>query len=73
MVEERALSDVSDPKSLQITRHAFDDLDRRIRTVYPDSDDPIDGSDNGPDRIFDRIEMTYDENSNPVKRERDLP
>lgn len=65
--EERALSDVNDPKSIQITRHAFDDLDRPERTVYPDSDDPIDGSSNGDDGIFDRVEIIYDPNSNPIQ------
>ena len=65
--EEQALSDVNDTNSLQVTRHAFDNLDRPIRTVYPDSDDPIDGSNDGPDGIFDRIEMRYDENSNPIQ------
>lgn len=66
-IEERALSEVNNPNSLQITYHTFDDLDRVTRTVYPDSDDPIDGRNNGPDRIFDRIEMKYDENSNPIQ------
>ncbi|GJL76748.1 RHS repeat-associated core domain-containing protein [Nitrosomonas sp.] len=65
--EERALSDVNDANSTQVTRHAFDNLDRAIRTVYPDSDDPVDGSGDGPDGIFDRIEMRYDENSNLVQ------
>ena len=53
--------------SLQVTRYAYDDLDRLIRTVYPDSDDPIDGSNNGADGIFDRVEMEYDANSNPIR------
>jgi|GEM_PF-6375795 len=65
--EERALSDVKDPNSLQVTRHAFDNLDRPIRTVYPDSDDPVDGDNDGPDGIFDRIEIRYDENSNLIQ------
>ena len=65
--EDRALSDVTDLASLQVTRYAYDDLDRLIRTVYPDSDDPIDGSDNGTDGIFDRVEMAYDANSNPIR------
>ena len=67
MVEERALSDVTDPASAQITRHAYDDLDRQVRTIYPDSDDPIDGSGNGPDGVFDRVELRYDPNSNLVR------
>ncbi|MBX3335240.1 MAG: hypothetical protein KF876_14030 [Nitrospira sp.] len=67
MVEERALSNVTDPASAQITRHAYDNLDRQVRTVYPDSDDPIDGSDNGTDGLFDRVELRYDPNSNLVR------
>ncbi|MGB7948433.1 MAG: RHS repeat-associated core domain-containing protein, partial [Candidatus Binatia bacterium] len=67
VVQERALSDVTDPASAQITRYAYDDLDRRVRTVFPDSDDPINGSGNGPDGIFDRVEMLYDPNSNPIR------
>jgi RHS repeat-associated protein len=67
MAQERALSDVTDAASAQITRHAYDDLDRRVRTVFPDSDDPIDGSSNGPDGIFDRVEMIYDPNSNLIR------
>ena len=65
--EERALSDVTDPSSVQITRHAYDDLDRQVRTVYPDSDDPINGSGNGPDGLFDRVELRYDPNSNLLR------
>ncbi len=65
--EDRALSDVTDLNSLQVTRYAYDDLDRLVRTVYPDSDDPIDGSNNGANGIFDRVEMEYDANSNPVR------
>ncbi|MDR8391157.1 RHS repeat-associated core domain-containing protein [Aliifodinibius sp. S!AR15-10] len=67
LVEERALSDIKNPGSIQVTRHAFDDLDRKIRTVYPDSDDPVDGSGDGPDRIYDRVEVIYDPNSNPIQ------
>ncbi len=67
MIEERALSDVIDPASAQITRHNYDDLDRQVRTVYPDSDDPIDGSGDGPDGVFDRVELRYDPNSNLVR------
>lgn len=66
LTEERALSDVTDLGSAQITRHAYDDLDRRVRTIFPDSDDTVDGS-NGPDGIFDRAEMGYDANSNLVR------
>ncbi len=64
--EERALSDVNNPNSIQITQHAFDDLDRHIRTVYPDSDDPIDEITNGADGVYDRIEKVYDQNSNLI-------
>jgi RHS repeat-associated protein len=67
VVQERALSDVTDAASAEITRHAYDALDRRVRTVFPDSDDPIDGSGNGPDGIFDRLELTYDPNSNLIR------
>ena len=67
VIEERALSDVKNLNSIQITRHAFDDLDRVVRQVCPDSDDPIDGSTNGKDDIYDRIEKVYDENSNPIR------
>ena len=67
VAQERAFSNVNDPNSVQITRHAYDDLDRRVRTVFPDSDDPIDGSGNGPDGIYDRLEMTYDANSNLIR------
>ncbi|GJL63170.1 MAG: hypothetical protein NPIRA04_18240 [Nitrospirales bacterium] len=65
--EVHALSDVNDPKSVQITKHAYDHLDRPVRTVYPDSDDPIDGSGNDADGIFDRVEIVYDANSNPIQ------
>jgi len=67
VTEERALSDVTDPASVQITRYAYDDLDRNVRIVYPDADDPIDGSGDGPDGVFDRVEMRYDANSNLVR------
>lgn len=63
---DRALSDVNNPASAQVTRHAYDHLDRRIRTVYPDSDDPIAGGGNGPDGVFDRVETVFDANANPV-------
>jgi RHS repeat-associated protein len=62
-----AYSEVLNPETAQITLYAHDDLDRRIRTVYPDSDDPIDGSSNGVDGVFDRQEYTYDPNSNLVQ------
>ncbi|MGH3994252.1 MAG: hypothetical protein ACRDSN_17545, partial [Pseudonocardiaceae bacterium] len=64
---ESALSSVTDPLSVQITRHAYDNLDRPVRVVFADSDDPIDGSSNGPQRNLDRVEMRYDANSNPVR------
>ncbi|MEZ5402399.1 MAG: RHS repeat-associated core domain-containing protein [Bryobacteraceae bacterium] len=66
-VEERALSDVTDPASVQITRHAYDDLDRQVRTVFPDSDDPIDGAGSVGDGLFDRVELGYDANSNLIR------
>ncbi len=64
--QDVARSDVSDSATDQITRYAYDDLDRLIRTVHPDSDDPINGSDNGSDGLYDRLEVDYDENSNTV-------
>ena len=67
IIEEGALADVGDRDSLQITRHAYDDLDRLLRTVFPDSDDPVDGSGAGADGQADRIELRYDENANPVR------
>lgn len=67
VAEERALSNGTDPASAQITHHAYDNLDRQVRTVYPDSDDPIDGRDNGADGVFDRVELQYDPNSNLVR------
>ncbi|MCP4656827.1 MAG: hypothetical protein GY856_15565 [bacterium] len=63
-VEDVAIADLSDPEDKQITRYAYDSLDRLVRVVYADSDDPIDGSADGGDGIYDRVEMTYDENSN---------
>ncbi len=64
VVARIARSTAVDPASEQVTRYAYDDLDRRVRTVYPDSDDPIDGSGDGADAVFDRVETLYDENSN---------
>ena len=59
-----ARSDVDDPETNQVTRYAYDDLDRLVGTVYPDSDDPIDGSGNGDDGVYDRVKVVYDANSN---------
>jgi RHS repeat-associated protein len=59
-----ALADVGNPAAAQITRYAYDALDRQVRIVHPDSDDPVDGSGNGPDGVYDRIETAYDANSN---------
>ena len=64
---DRTFSDLQNPLSIQETKYAYDDLDRQIRTVYPDSDDPIDGSNDGPDGQFDRVERGFDANSNPVQ------
>lgn len=61
--EMRAFADIAN-NVIQTTRYAYDNLDRVIRVVHPDSDDPIDGSDNGPDTVYDRIEHVYDANSN---------
>ena len=73
-IEDCAFSDVRDPESGQRTRYAYDDLDRLIRTVYPDSDDPIDGRADGPDGLYDRVETIYDPNSNAihVKEQREV-
>jgi RHS repeat-associated protein len=63
---ELARSDATDPATDQVTRYAHDDLDRLIRTVHPDADDPIDGSTDGPDGVYDRVEVGYDEMSNAI-------
>jgi len=65
-IEEHSFSTATNPASVQITRHAYDSGDRRIRTVYPDSDNPIDGSSNGPSGIYNRIEVTYDAEADPI-------
>ena len=74
-------SDVDDPESAQATLTLFDDLDRPVTTVYPDADDyrrspsgpgylRIDLSNpDGADGAYDRVDMTYDANSNPVRTE----
>jgi RHS repeat-associated protein len=67
LIEQRLFSDVGDPGSMQIGSIARDDLDRATRYVLPDADDPIDGSSNGADGIYDRIEVEYDAGSNPVR------
>jgi len=65
--EDRAYGDVANlAGSVQVTRFAYDHLNRIIREVHPDSDDPIAGGGNGPDGSYDRIETQYDANSNPV-------
>ncbi|MCL4177685.1 MAG: hypothetical protein KJ072_08035 [Verrucomicrobia bacterium] len=61
-----ALADLADAHSAQVTRYAYDYADRQVRVVYPDSDDPIDGSSNGADGLFDRVEIQLDPNANPV-------
>lgn len=67
IVEERAAREISDPASIEVTRYSYDDLDRRVRKIMPDSDDAPDGSGDGPDGVYDRIEIQYDPNSNPVR------
>jgi YD repeat-containing protein len=67
VVAELALADVTDRRSAHVTRHAYDDLDRRVRTILPDSDDPVRGSGIGADARFDRRELRYDANSNLVR------
>ena len=68
VVARIAIGDLANPGATQqVTRTAFDELDRAIREIKPDSDDPVDGSNHGPDGIFDRQEVIYDENSNAVR------
>ncbi|MCA8938994.1 MAG: RHS repeat protein, partial [Planctomycetes bacterium] len=63
-----AYSDVGNlSTSKQETLYDYDDLNRRVRVVHPDSDDPIDGSGNGTDSTWDRISYEYDANSNMVR------
>jgi RHS repeat-associated protein len=66
-VADEAFGDVSDPGSVQSTRYGYDDLDRGVRTVFPDSDDPVSGAGNGTDGVFDRVDVVYDANSNPTQ------
>jgi RHS repeat-associated protein len=66
-IEARAFSQAADDNSVQITKRAFDDQDRVVRVVYPDSDDPVSGPGNGVDGVFDREEIEYDANSNPIR------
>jgi RHS repeat-associated protein len=65
-IEDHSYSNATIAGSIQITRYAYDSADRRIRVVYPDSDNPIDGSGNGPGGIYNRIEITYDEEMDPI-------
>ena len=62
-----AFGDVRNTASAQVTRLAYDDLDRPVVMVYPDSDDPVSGGGNGPDGRFDRWTFAYDANSNLVR------
>lgn len=74
-------SDVDDPESAQATLTLFDDLDRPVITVYPDADDyrrsptgpgylQIELSNpDGADGVYDRVDMTYDANSNAIRTE----
>ena len=49
--------------------YAYDDLNRLIGTIYPDSDDTYSSGTfgNGADGIYDRVEVDYDKNSNVVE------
>ncbi len=67
LVKVRALANVEAPNSAQITQFSYDDLDRNIRTIYPDSKDLLDMSLQGREEQFDGIEVAYDENSNPLR------
>jgi RHS repeat-associated protein len=66
VAEDHSFSSATNLTSIQITRHAYDNDDRKVRTVYPDSDNPIDGSNNGPSGIYNRIEISYDAEADPV-------
>ncbi len=67
LTQEVTFGNVSDATTAQVTKYAYDNLDRKIRDVYPDSDDPIDGSGNGADGVYNRIERTYDAANNLVR------
>jgi RHS repeat-associated protein len=49
--EDQSFSTATNPASIQITQYAYDNADRRIQTVYPDSYG---------------IETIYDANANPI-------
>ena len=66
VTEDHSFSTATNPASIQITRYAYDNADRKIRTVYPDSDNPIDGSNNGPSGSYNRMEVTYDAEADPI-------
>jgi YD repeat-containing protein len=65
-VEERALSDVTNAKSVQRTLYRYDNLGRQIRIVFPDSDDQAASGDGATDGRLDRVEIVFDESSSPV-------
>jgi RHS repeat-associated protein len=69
VTEDHAFATATNPASIQITRYAYDNADRRIRNVFPDSDNPIDGSSNGPSGIFNRVEVGYDAEADPISVE----
>ncbi len=69
VTEDHSFASATNPASIQVTRYAFDNADRRIRMVYPDSDNPIEGSSNGPSGIYNRIETGYDAEANPISVE----
>ena len=54
------------PPILEHTQTVYDDLNRPVRCVTAESDDPLVAPGNGADGIFDRIEYGYDPNSNPT-------
>ena len=66
ITEKQSFATATNTASVQITRYAYDNADRNIRIVYPDSDNPIDGSSNGPSGIFNRMEVAYDAEADPI-------
>jgi RHS repeat-associated protein len=66
IIEDHSYSTAKNLSSIQISRYAFDNDDRPVRVIYPDSDNPADGSNNGPGGIYNRIEIGYDAEADPV-------
>ncbi len=66
IIQDHSYSTATNLASIQNTQYAYDDADRKVRIVYPDSDNPIDGSSNGPSGIYNRVETTYDAEADPI-------